>query len=106
LFSEHDPMWTAPGEIVVDMERQTVQSPKFILRIVWNPIGFHVLKAVPNGRKFNAQYYIIIQMIPWSQSQIGGGRPGQHGRTSCGCILIMLGHTPRKCQGIISVSIE
>jgi hypothetical protein len=24
LFSEYDLMWTAPGEIVVDMERQTV----------------------------------------------------------------------------------
>jgi hypothetical protein len=42
LFSEHDLMWTAPGEIVVDRERHTVQSPKFMLTIVWNPIGFHV----------------------------------------------------------------
>jgi hypothetical protein len=35
-------MWTAPGEIVVDRERHTVQSPKFMLTVVWNPIGFHV----------------------------------------------------------------
>jgi hypothetical protein len=42
LFSEHDLMWTAPREIVVDRERHTVQSPKFMLMIVWNPIGFHV----------------------------------------------------------------
>jgi hypothetical protein len=70
---------------------------------------FYVLKALPKGRKFNEQYYIIIQMIFWSQSQIGGGRPGrpgEHGQTNCECILIMLGHTPRKCQGITSVSIE
>jgi hypothetical protein len=60
LFSEHDLMWTGPGEIVVDRERHTVQSPKFMLTVVWNPIGFHVLKALPKGRKFNAQYYIII----------------------------------------------
>jgi hypothetical protein len=60
LFGEHDLMWTAPGEIVVDRERYTVQSPKFMLTIVWNPIGFHVLKAIPKGRKFNAQYYLII----------------------------------------------
>jgi hypothetical protein len=60
LFSEHDLMWTAPGEIVVDRERHTVQSRKFILMVVWNPIGFHVLKTVPAGRKFNTQYYIII----------------------------------------------
>jgi hypothetical protein len=28
LFSEHDLIWTAPGEIIVDRERYTVQSPK------------------------------------------------------------------------------
>jgi hypothetical protein len=42
LLSEHDLMWTAPREIVVDRERHTVQSPKFMLTVVWNPIGFHV----------------------------------------------------------------
>jgi hypothetical protein len=41
-ISEHDLMWTAPGELVVDSERYTVQSPKFMLTVVWNPIGFHV----------------------------------------------------------------
>jgi hypothetical protein len=42
LSSEHDLMWITPGEIIVDRERHTVQSPKFMLTIVWNPIGFHV----------------------------------------------------------------
>jgi hypothetical protein len=79
LFSEHDMMCTAPEEIVVDREQHTVQSPKFMLTVVWNPIEFHLLKALPKGRKFNAQYYYIIQMISWSQSQIGGGRPEEHG---------------------------
>jgi hypothetical protein len=74
-------MWMDPGEIVLDRERHTVQSLKFMRMVVWNPIGFHVLKALSKGRKFNAQYYIIIQMISWSQSQIGAGRPGEHGRT-------------------------
>jgi hypothetical protein len=60
LFSEHDLMWTAPGEIVVNRERHTVQSPKFMLTVVWNLIGFHVLKAIPKRRKFNAYYYTIL----------------------------------------------
>jgi hypothetical protein len=60
LFSEHDLMLTALGEIVVDRERHTVESPKLMLTVVWNPIGFHVLKALPEGRKFKTQYYIII----------------------------------------------
>jgi hypothetical protein len=60
LFSEHDLMWTAPGEIVVNREWHTVQSPKFMLTVVWNSIEFRVLKALPKGRKFNAQYYTIL----------------------------------------------
>jgi hypothetical protein len=73
-------MWTAPGEIVVDRERHTVQSPKFILTIVWNPIGFHILKALPKGRKFNAQYY-IIQMISGRNLRLEGpdrGNTAEH----------------------------
>jgi hypothetical protein len=68
LFSEHDLMWTAPGGIVAYRERHTVQSPKFMLTVVWNPIGFHVLKALPKGRKFNAQYYtndILVAISDW-----------------------------------------
>jgi hypothetical protein len=47
-------MWTAPGEIAVDREQHTVQSPKFMLAVVWNSIEFHVLKTLPKVRKFNA----------------------------------------------------
>jgi hypothetical protein len=83
-------MWTVPGEIVVNRERHTIQSPKFMLVVVCNPIGFHVLKAVPKGGKFNAQYYIndiMVVISDWRRQN------GEHGRTSCGYILIMLGHT-------------
>jgi hypothetical protein len=72
LFSEHDLVWTASGEIVVDMERNIVQSPKFMLTVVWNPIGFHV----PKGHKFNAQDYandILAAISDWRQ-QTGGTR--------------------------------
>jgi hypothetical protein len=79
LFSEHDLMWTAPGEVVVDRERRTVQSPKFMLTVVWNSIGFHVLIALPKGRKFNAHYYtndILVAISGWRQ-QTGGTRPSK-----------------------------
>jgi hypothetical protein len=55
LFSEHDLMWSVPGEIIVDRERHTVQSPKFMLTVVCNPIGFLVLKVLLKGPKFNAK---------------------------------------------------
>jgi hypothetical protein len=57
LDCEHDLIWMDPGEIVPDRERQTVQSPKLMLTIVWNPSGFHIVKALPKGWKFSAQYY-------------------------------------------------
>jgi hypothetical protein len=79
LFSEHALMWTAPGEIVVDRERHTVQSPKFMLMVVWNPIGFHVLKALPKGCNFNTRYYrndTLVAISDWRQ-QTGGTRPNK-----------------------------
>jgi hypothetical protein len=72
-------MWTAPGEIVIDREWHTVQSPKFVLTVVWNPIGFHVLKALLNERKFNAQYHtndILVAISDWRR-QIGETRPNK-----------------------------
>jgi hypothetical protein len=45
LRSEYDLMWTAPGAIIPDRERYTIQSPEFMVTIVWNPSGFHVVKA-------------------------------------------------------------
>jgi hypothetical protein len=70
LFSQYDLMWTAPGKIVVDRERHTVQSLKFMLTVVWNPIGFHVpcsmfhvLKGLHKWRKFNAQYYTNDNLV-------------------------------------------
>jgi hypothetical protein len=58
LFSGYDLMWTTPREIVVDRERHTVQSPKFMLMVVWNPIGSHVpcSESPPEG----AQIQCII----------------------------------------------
>jgi histone-lysine N-methyltransferase SETMAR len=79
LFSEHDLIWTAPRESVIDRGRHIVQSPKFMLTVVWNPIGFHVLKALPKGSKFNAQYYIndiLVAISDWRR-QTGEGRPNK-----------------------------
>jgi hypothetical protein len=55
LRSEHDLIWTAPGEILLDRERYTFQSPMFIVTIVCNASRFPVVKALPKWSKFNAQ---------------------------------------------------
>jgi hypothetical protein len=35
--------------------------------IVWDPRGFHLIKVLENGRKFNAGYYIAEILEPSSQ---------------------------------------
>jgi histone-lysine N-methyltransferase SETMAR len=35
--------------------------------IVWNPRGFHLIKVLEKGRKFNAGYYIVEILEPLSQ---------------------------------------
>jgi hypothetical protein len=46
-------MWLTLGEVVPSRERQSIESPKLMLAIAWNPNGFHVLKPLPNVGKFN-----------------------------------------------------
>jgi hypothetical protein len=78
LFREHDLMWAAPGEIVVDRELHTVQSPKFMLMVMWNPVGLHVRcsESPLEGAQIQCTvlYYYANDIL--SQSQIRGGRPG------------------------------
>jgi hypothetical protein len=103
LFSEHDLMWTAPGEIVVDKELHTVRSPKLMLTVVWNPIRFHVLKVLPKGRKSNEQYYtnpILVPISDWRR-HTGETWPKKLWVHSDNARP----HTA-KCQGITSVSIK
>jgi hypothetical protein len=40
---------------------------KFMLTIVWNPGGFHLIKILEKGRKFNAGYYIAEILEPLFQ---------------------------------------
>jgi hypothetical protein len=38
-----------------------------MVRIVWNPLGFHLVEALPKDRIFNGKYYrdnILTAFIP------------------------------------------
>ena len=74
LQTDHDLMWMAPGESVPDRERHTIQSPKFMITIAWNPGGFHVVKALPKDGRFTAHYYtnnILIAISDWRKPEPG-----------------------------------
>jgi hypothetical protein len=84
LFSEYDLMWTTPGEILIDRERYTVQSPKFMLTVVWNPIGSHVpcSESSPEGAQIQCTilyHYTndVFVAISYWRRQTGGTRPNK-----------------------------
>jgi hypothetical protein len=46
-----------------------------MLTIVWNPRGFHLVKVLEKGHKFNAGYYIteiLESLSQWSSSEAAG----------------------------------
>jgi hypothetical protein len=77
LPSECDLLWILPGDIIPDRETQTIQLPRLMLTVVWNPRRFHVLKDLPKEGKFNAQQYpnnILGAFSDWRRLA-GGARP-------------------------------
>jgi hypothetical protein len=46
-------------------ENYTQFNRKFMLTIPWNPGGFHLIKVLEKGRKFNTGYYIaeILELL-------------------------------------------
>jgi hypothetical protein len=68
LSTDHEFVWIRHGEKVPERERHTIQSKKFILTIVWNPLGFHLIDVLGRGRKFNAPYYVTEILSLLSES--------------------------------------
>jgi hypothetical protein len=58
LNTDHEQIWLAPGEALPDRERQAIQSPKFMLTVVWSVTGIHVIKLLPKESTFNSCYDI------------------------------------------------
>jgi hypothetical protein len=66
LSTDYNFVWLPRNENAPERERHTIQSKKFMLTIVWNPPGFHLIKVLEKGRKFNACYYIAEILEPLS----------------------------------------
>jgi hypothetical protein len=64
LSTDHELVWLRSDAKVPERERHTIQSKKLMLTIVWNPSGFHLISALPNGCKFNASHYVTNILGP------------------------------------------
>jgi hypothetical protein len=58
LSTDYEFVWLPRDKKIPERERHTIQSKKFILMIVWNPRGFHLIKVFEKGCKSNTGYYI------------------------------------------------
>jgi histone-lysine N-methyltransferase SETMAR len=71
---DHELIWLQPDEEIPEKEQHTVQSEKVIITIVWNINGFHPVKLLPKGFKFNPSYYVTQIFDPlsvWRGTQTG-----------------------------------
>jgi hypothetical protein len=51
-----------------------VQSEEVMITIIWNPSSFHLIKLLPKGANFNANYYatqILGPVSVWRGAEIG-----------------------------------
>jgi hypothetical protein len=50
---DYEFVWPPRDEKIRERERHTIQSKQFMVTIVWNPRGFHLIKVLEEGRKLN-----------------------------------------------------
>jgi histone-lysine N-methyltransferase SETMAR len=75
LTTDHESIWLPEGGAVPERERHTIQSKKFMLTIVWNPSGFHLINILAKGCTFNSTHYITEILSPladWRLTEAGG----------------------------------
>jgi histone-lysine N-methyltransferase SETMAR len=67
LRTDYEFVWLPRDEKVPERERHTIQSKKFVFMIIWNPRGFHLIKILEKGSKFNTGHYVAEMLEPLSQ---------------------------------------
>jgi hypothetical protein len=53
LSTDHEQIWLRVEEQPPEGPRHTIQDPKMMVTIAWNPPGFHLLDAFAKGNTFN-----------------------------------------------------
>jgi hypothetical protein len=66
LSTDHEQIWLRPDQEPPERAKHTIQDTKIMVTIAWNVLRFHLVEALPKGRRFNAEYYrdtILTQLI-------------------------------------------
>jgi hypothetical protein len=67
LSTDNEQIWVRVEEQPSEIPRHTIQDPKMMVTIAWNPLGFCLLDVLPKGNTFNAEYYsvdILTRLFP------------------------------------------
>jgi histone-lysine N-methyltransferase SETMAR len=57
LTTDLEQIWMIPEEEPPARSRRMIQDRKIMATVAWNPLGFHIVKALPRGGSFDAEYY-------------------------------------------------
>jgi histone-lysine N-methyltransferase SETMAR len=72
--NDEEQIWISPHEKVPERSKHMIQSRKVLVTLAWNAHGFHLIKALPKGMKFNSTYYIheiLTPLLDWYNTQFG-----------------------------------
>jgi hypothetical protein len=60
FFLSYSPrrMWTLTQNYIASKPRREIRTAKFMLTIMWNPLGFHVTDKLPDSLAMNANYFL------------------------------------------------
>jgi transposase len=75
--TDYETIWLPSDVPLPERERLSIKSRKMMITIVWSPVGFIRIAALPKGGKFNSDYYIsdvLKPLVLWRAIQPGDNR--------------------------------
>lgn len=74
---DYETQWTFPNEKPESRPKKIISSPKRMISVLWSPIGFSVVKMLPQGTTFTADYFIntILKEIINTHPQVVRNEP-------------------------------
>jgi hypothetical protein len=60
----HELIWLQPDEVVPERECHMIQSEEVVLKIAWNPTGFHLIDFLSPEGKLNSTNYVTNILNP------------------------------------------
>jgi hypothetical protein len=74
LETGHSAQWSLCRDDVATKTKPTINTPKFMLTVMWAVKGFHVVDLMTSQNQFNSQYFVEHIMMPLVQEIFAHGR--------------------------------